>query len=53
MKFFFVLRNFFYFLNKTALHVAVEEGNIKMVKLLVKHKGINGNIKDNIFNLYD
>lgn len=36
-------RNFF-FLNKTALHVAVEKGNIEIVELLLSNPNININI---------
>lgn len=41
MKFIFIFQ-------KTALHIAVEKGNSKMVQLLLTRKGIDAQIKDEI-----
>lgn len=41
MKFIFIFQ-------KTALHIAVEKGNSKMVQLLLTRKGMDAQIKDEI-----
>lgn len=37
----------FWFFNKYPLHIAVENGNIEIIKLLLEKKDININVKDN------
>lgn len=40
------------FFQETALHIAVEEGNAEIIKLLLSQKGINVNIRNGIFILF-
>lgn len=40
-----------YFYERTPLHEAVEKENIEIIKLLLKVKGINVNVKDEINQL--
>lgn len=35
-------------MNRTALHYAVENGNIDIIKLLLEHKKIDVNAKDKV-----
>lgn len=51
--------NFFeqsFFLKKinktTALHLAVKNDNFDIVRLLVEAKGINTNVKDDVFSIF-
>lgn len=37
-------------MNRTPLHMAVQQQNIEIIKLLLSRKDINVNIEDEIFN---
>ena len=40
------------YIKSTALHIAVEKGNIEIIQSLVDHKGIDINIRDEIMLFY-
>lgn len=40
------------FVQKTPLHIAVEKENLEIIKLLLQHKGIHPDEKDNIMILF-
>lgn len=48
--FYFTKYQFFIF-HKTALHIAVQKKNKKIIKLLISHPNIDINIKDDILSI--